>query len=302
MNSPIATARIYTDFGGLAELKAGARRQSPEARKEVARQFEAMFIQIMLKSMRQAGEAAGTGESDQVKFYRQMFDQQIALELANSQTIGLAGFLERQLESRGAPPASGTGMALPGRKPFATPATAVKPVVEELGPFVEAEWPPESPVQFVRRLWPAAERAAARLGVDPEVILAQAALESGWGRRTPRSGQGDSFNLFGIKADGRWRGERLTLTTLEYRDGVAVRERAAFRSYRSPTESVEDYAEFIRSNPRYRDALEKADRPLEYIGELQRAGYATDPAYAEKVGRILSGREFVQVVAELKSG
>ncbi len=300
MNGSIATARIYTDFGGLAKLKAAARDRSPEATKEVARQFEALFLQMMLKSMRQAGVIADGVESDQVKFYQQMFDQQVALELAGHQTIGLAAYLERGLQRPPALSGAKDGMALPPRRHFAAVHGKAAPSRSE--PSSEPSWPPADPIAFVERLWPAAKRAANLLGVQPEAILAQAALESGWGRRTPRSGAEESFNLFGIKADHRWKGDRVTLPTVEYRDGVAVKEQAAFRSYASPEESIEDYAAFLQENPRYRNALEKTEDAARFVEELQKAGYATDPAYAAKVGRILSSEKFAQAVAKLKAG
>ncbi len=304
MNGTIASARIYTDFGGLAELKAGAREQSPQARKEVARQFEAIFIQIMLKSMRQAGEMNGSGESDQVKFYQQLFDQQIALELANSHSMGMAKIFEQQLEGSSAGERPHGELQVPARRDFPAVAATTPGRTDNVGPAgetsAELTWPPEDPEQFIRQLWPMARKAAEKLGVDAEVILAQAALESGWGRRTLAGSQGDSYNLFGIKADGRWQGEKVTVSTLEYRDDVAVREKAAFRSYASPAESLEDYVDFIHSNPRYRKALEKAAEPSAYLEELQQAGYATDPRYARKIERILASSTFTDVVSELK--
>jgi len=293
----LANARIYTDFGGLAELKAGARRQSPEARREVARQFEAMFLQMVLKSMRQAGKVLGEGEGQQVEFYQQLFDQQIALELAGRDGLGLARTLEGALDQ--APPAGDPSRNLPGRRAFAprAPTASLAPPGVELGPVTEppaeGDWPPADPEAFVQRLWPAARRAASRLGVDPKVILAQAALESGWGRYSPG---GDSHNLFGIKADGAWKGERVEVSTLEFRQGVAVREKAAFRAYDSPEASLEDYADFIQGNPRYRPALARAADPDAYLEALQRAGYATDPAYADKIRAILHSGRFTQAL------
>lgn len=132
-------------------------------------------------------------------------------------------------------------------------------------------------------LRPHAEQAAARLGVDPQILLAQSALESGWGRHVPRRSDGaSSFNLFGIKAHGGWTGDRVAVGTLEYHQGVARRERAAFRAYSSPAESFNDYVDFLHRNPRYRDALTQRDS-ADFIRGLQRAGYATDPRYAAKV-------------------
>ncbi len=307
MKDPAASARIYTDFNGLAALRAKARNHSPEARREVARQFEALFLQVMLKSMRQAGAALDTGQSDQLKFYQQMFDQQIALELAGGNGIGLARVFEQQLARQETPQPRVDDLQMLARRPFVRssgPATGSEQATTAPEPIHEkpADWPPKDPAQFLRQLWPSARKAAEKLGVAPEVLLAQAALESGWGRRVPGGEQGSSFNLFGIKADGRWQGDKVSQSTLEYRDGVAVRERAAFRSYRSPHESMEDYAAFIRENPRYRQALQQAAHPLRYLQELQKAGYATDPAYANKVGRILSSEVFATTLAELKSG
>ncbi len=140
----------------------------------------------------------------------------------------------------------------------------------------------------MRVLAPAARKAARRLGLPPEALLAQAALETGWGAHVMRRPDGaSSHNLFGIKADGRWSGERVSVTTLEYKDGVALKTRADFRAYDDWADSFEDYVRFVRDNPRYRRALQATDDAGRYFEELQRAGYATDPAYARKIRRIL---------------
>jgi len=168
-------------------------------------------------------------------------------------------------------------------------------------PAAVLDWPPETPGDFVRSLWPHAREAAAELGVDPRVLLAQAALESGWGRRMPRHADGrPSYNLFGIKADQRWDGERVSSGTLEYRDGVVNREHAAFRAYGSPAESMADYAAFIRGGPRYREALARADDAGAYVQAIADAGYATDPAYAHKVMSIYHGPELRDALAALQ--
>ena len=142
----------------------------------------------------------------------------------------------------------------------------------------------------MRTLWPHASEAAARLGLPPEALLAQAALETGWGRHVIRRADGgSSHNLFGIKADGRWQGERASTQTLEYVDGVAVRVRDHFRAYASHADSFNDYVDFLQRNPRYRDALQRTGDAAAYFSALQAAGYATDPAYATKIQRILDG-------------
>lgn len=146
-----------------------------------------------------------------------------------------------------------------------------------------------TPERFVEQLYPHAEKAAEVLGVNPEVLLAQAALETGWGKKLIRKNDGElSFNLFNIKATKHWNGDHVTVPTLEYRNGVAVKEHAAFRAYQNPHESFLDYVELINQNPRYQNAVQNADDPKRYVRELERAGYATDPKYAEKIINIMN--------------
>ncbi len=268
MISQLPTASVYTDFQGLAELRTAAREESPEALRAVAKEFEAIFMQMMLKSMRSANLGEGIFDSEQSGFYREMFDKQIAIDMAQRQGMGLADVLVRQLSRSGNTAAAGGAETAASRV-----ATAV--------PF-------SSPQDFVARLQGPAQASARRLGVAPEVLLAQAALETGWGRQVMRSPDGgSSHNLFGIKAGPDWQGGRVTATTLEYRDGVARKEQAVFRAYDSFAESFDDYADFLQGNPRYREALAQADDARAYLRSLQDAGYATDPAYADKIGNIL---------------
>jgi len=148
----------------------------------------------------------------------------------------------------------------------------------------------KTPEEFVSSLMPLAENAASRIGVDPRMLIAQAALETGWGKFTLRSEQGGaSHNLFNIKADQRWGGNSVNTSTLEYRDGVAVREQASFRMYDSYEQSFNDYVEFLQSSSRYQDALKTSNNPEAFIQALQDAGYATDPAYAKKITTIFNG-------------
>jgi flagellar protein FlgJ len=137
---------------------------------------------------------------------------------------------------------------------------------------------------FIRSLWPHARQVASELGVDPHALLAQAALETGWGRSVPCTAGGEcSFNLFGIKAGGQWRGAQVAVPTLEYEGGVAVRKVERFRAYASAAESFRDYAKLIRDNPRYQDALNVGGDVAAFANALQRGGYATDPDYARKI-------------------
>lgn len=285
-------ARIYTDFQGLTDLKREARRESSSALREVAEQFEAMFLRMLLKNMREASLGDGLFDSDQTRFYQDMFDQQLSIHLARGRGLGIADMLERQLGGKGLPPAgrSEADKAVPasGLEPGALPVRH-EPLPSASGSASEPSPTFESREDFVRTLWPHAERVGRELGVKPEVLLAQAALETGWGRHVITAPDGrSSHNLFNIKADGRWNGERMMVSTLEYQDGVAVRQRASFRAYGSYAESFTDYADFLRSNPRYREALRQTGNAEAFVNELQRAGYATDPKYAEKISMILN--------------
>ena len=146
----------------------------------------------------------------------------------------------------------------------------------------------DSPEEFVDRLMPLAKKAADKLGLSPAVLVAQAALESGWGKRVIKDGEGQlTHNLFGIKADPRWEGPKAVVSTLEYEQGVASRQKAAFRSYESFEESFNDYVDFLTSGSRYKGALAKVDSPDRYFEALQQAGYATDPQYASKLKQVL---------------
>ncbi len=293
-------ADIYTDFQGLTRLRAQARANSPEALRATAQQFEALFTQMVLKSMRQASLGEGIFDSAQSDLYRDMLDQQMSLHLSKGKGIGLADVIVKQLSARVGTAAPGAAQALATK---AVPAPAAQPVVPRVSnraqPSANGEpaaagkagdpWA-RTPETFVRALWPHAQRAGRALGVAPEALLAQAALETGWGQSVITRADGrPSYNLFNIKADERWNGERLAVGTLEYENGVAVRKRAAFRAYNSYTEGFADYVNFLRANPRYRDALAQGRDPVAYASALQDAGYATDPAYAAKIRRILDG-------------
>jgi flagellar protein FlgJ len=298
---------LYSDFTGLQKLKLQARESQATARVEVARQFESLFVAQMLKAMRAASGGSGLLDSNKSLFYRDMYDQQIATEMAKSRGIGMAEVIERQLggkaegagpqgrqvqDYRASPLWRSNGALVPGMAGAARGDRVISGAPAELGQTRE---------EFLRALWPHAEQAAQELGVAPEALLAQAALETGWGRHVMPGPDGQpSYNLFGIKADRGWDGQLVNINTLEYKDGVAMKTRAAFRAYGSYTESFTDYVEFLKANPRYQRALAAASDPEAFVEELQRAGYATDPAYAAKLKRILGSEDLAQVRAELK--
>jgi len=280
MNATIAPSDAYFDLQDLASLRARARRDDPEALRAAARQFESLFIRMMLKSMREASLGDPLMEGEGSAFYRDLFDQQLALDMARQGGLGLADALVRQLtRARQAPADRLGGHALPARR---SETAAAPPQVDE-----EAVHRGD-PRAFVDQLMPLARRAAGRLGVAPEVLVAQAALETGWGRYVIRDERGrSSHNLFNIKAGGGWDGPTVRKRTLEYADGVARMERAAFRAYPDFAASFQDYVEFIAGRPRYREALAQAGDPAGYLRALAQAGYATDPRYADKILAIL---------------
>ena len=316
---------VYTDLQGLTRLKAAARANSPEAERTVAKQFEALFIQMMLKSMREASMGDELFGSDQVNTYRDMFDQQLSLSLANGSGIGLASTMLQQLGGRGAPQSSDTDTLktdnlLAARRfsgtppPLAQPAAPVArtsfvaPKQQDIGPLFpvsrDATTNPvanlDTPESFIQALWPHAEKAAQNLGVQPEVLLAQAALETGWGQSVIGMAGASSHNLFNIKADSSWDGRRVSVPTLEYMDGIAVKRTDAFRAYDSYAASFDDYVGFLRENPRYGSALRQAADPQAFVQSLQKAGYATDPRYAQKITSILHSDTMSGAVDKLK--
>ena len=186
---------------------------------------------------------------------------------------------------------------LPRPMPFAASANASNSY-----PVNDAPYEPTSPVAFVRRMWPHAQDAARQLGVAPEVLIAQAAHETGWGKSVPSFADGrTSHNLFGIKAHRGWDGERVVNSTLEFVNGVAVRQRDGFRAYRSYGESFNDYVNFLQVNPRYQEALTQVDDGAAYLNALQQAGYATDPKYAWKILGLMNGPSFDKALETLKS-
>jgi len=283
------------DPQGMSRLRADLKTPSAATAKEVARQFESLFVQQMLKSMRAAtpGDQLFGGPAEEQ--YRDLLDRQLSVSLARGEGIGLAPAIERQiLQGMGLQPEAAAAAnptlqqyrdnpvaALRAR--IAAPAAEPQPVVGGKG----AEW--DSPEQFVRSVWSAAERVAKKIGISAKAMVAQAALETGWGRHVIRKADGaSSYNLFGIKSHG-WQGDSVKVPTLEFRGGIPAKEMASFRAYGSLEECFEDYARFLQSNPRYRDALQAGDDPEAFVKALQDAGYATDPDYAEKITRIMKG-------------
>lgn len=300
-------AQVYTDFQGLAKLRVRASQGSGAALDEVTQQFEAYFLQQLLKNARAAGFGDDLLQSDQGRFFQGLYDQQLALTIAGDQGLGLAKILREQIRERyrlddnevAVPGANGVLSSVRGRgapvsfRSEMMPAPSL-PSASKQGsgpaPATAVEAPFASPEDFVRRLLPVAGETAGELGVDPRVLVAQAALETGWGKAIIQRDDGSSsHNLFGIKADRRWSGATAHAHTLEHEAGVVVRRREPFRAYASFADSFSDYLAFLRENPRYGEVLERSGDPRGFVEALQRAGYATDPKYAEKILAILGG-------------
>lgn len=303
----------YTDLGGLNDIKRLGKSDDAAAIHKVAQQFESMFVSMLMKSMRETNKVFSEGDpmqSSEMELHQDMYDQQLSLRLSTSgHGMGLADVLERQLSKQYVHkvPEKNTTPAGLQFKPVvkATPAPAplsavVKPVSASVVANIVANKPGEvatkqdakvdfsSPEKFIASVYEHAKQAAKELGVKTEVLISQAALETGWGKSIIGAAAGkNSNNLFGIKAHGGWKGDAVKASSLEVVQGVVRPEVSSFRAYGSIADSFKDYVSFLKSNPRYADALKAAADPKEYTRQLQKAGYSTDPDYAEKIQRIM---------------
>lgn len=318
MTLPLVDPSALVDAGNLTALKQAAAAHNPQALKEAAQQFESLFTSMVLKSMRAADFGDSLFGSDQANMYQDMYDDQIAAQISKGRGLGLADMLVQQLRRSGlpgtraegssdgpatapttstTPAAAGSAAAAPvtatGNGGQAMPAAAgtAAPTASAAATAVGTSSPgcasSAQQLQFAQSLWPEAQRAARQLGVSPVSLVAQAALETDWGRSVPRAAGGPSSNnLFGIKAGSSWGGTRIESATREFDDGTATTVKAAFRSYASPSQCFDDYVTLLQSNPRYAAALGTGDNTQAFAAALQRGGYATDPDYAGKVGAV----------------
>lgn len=359
----------YLDANSLDSVKAMGRAKDPQALKEIAKKFEAMFVQQMLKTMREANDVFSEGnyfDSSTTRFHRDMLDQQMVLNLTSGHGIGLADhFYKQMMQNYGGgmkQDASKTDITNLGELPaavhhkhaaagddFATNnADVYANDLETLNAWVadfmrmsdnsndqlmpsDETQPPrdiavmnsayipallskpqtissragqkssisESQENFVTMIRPHAEKAAAELQVNPDVLIAQVALETGWGKHVIHDQKGNnSFNLFNIKAATGWQGDKVNISTLEYRDGIAANEKADFRKYNGYAESFSDYVNLMKNSPRYQDALDAGKNSSAYAEALQSAGYATDPHYAKKIKSLLNS-DAIRSIGEL---
>lgn len=296
LNRLDSTNQFALDVKDVGQLRQAARENSPEALKAAAKQFEAMFMNMLMKSMREATPQDSMFDNDQTRMYTTMLDQQLSQTMA-SRGVGLAEVLIRQLSGTvNANPE--TQELLPGAAPFKAPPAAgasaaaawVAAMSEKVNPDTSQ---PGHVRSFQQRMTPHAEEASRITGIPARFMLGQAALESGWGKREIIGADGtNSFNLFGIKATGGWKGKTVDVTTTEYVNGVAEKRVEKFRAYDSYAEGFRDYARLLRNNPRYENVIAGANANTHDVSGfaqgLQRAGYATDPNYAAKLTRIIN--------------
>lgn len=356
----------YLEVNSLDSVKAMGRAKDPQALKEISKKFEAMFVQQMLKTMREANDVFSQGnyfDSSTTRFHRDMLDQQMVLNLTGGRGIGLADHFYQQMMKTyghsmkpetedavvdGSLPASveyqqsTINTKLPDEEIYANdleslntwvidfmrmsdnssyqnavqvedqpadtnasalnhayiPALLAKPQLVNARTSQKASVS-DSQENFVMMVRPHAEKAAAELQINPDVLIAQVALETGWGKHVIHDRAGEnSYNLFNIKAGSGWQGNKINVTTLEYKNGLAANEKADFRKYTDYSESFSDYVRLMKNNPRYQQALDAGKNSSVYAEALQSAGYATDPLYAKKIKALLNS-DVIRSVGEL---
>ena len=290
------SSRFALDVQGVNQLKLDARQSSPEALKQAAQQFEAVFMNMLMKSMREATPKEGLFDSEQTRMYTSMLDQQMTQRLA-SRGIGLAEVMVRQLSAAVAMPESNEASAVDAMPETGAAWSAPGLPVETVTPPAAVPLPAagartgEGPAHvdaFVQRMLPHAQAASAATGIPTHFMMGQAALETGWGRAEIRGADGqNSHNLFGIKAGSGWKGRTVDIVTTEYVNGRPQKQVETFRAYDSYADSFRDYANLLRANPRYQNVLAAGQDATGFARNLQRAGYATDPQYAQKLAGVI---------------
>lgn len=350
----------YSDVNRLSQIKT----LGQDGIRAAAQQFESLFIDMVMTSMRQAGSAFADKDytsSDATKMQQEMLDHQWAVHIAENGGVGLADVIVRQLS--GTAPAQGPvrPLSTPGagsalavvEAPAVAAGSSVTSLVPSL-PFddVPPEWtlgtsgshdelswpsivsghplaPPEvivrsgdrngsedaltvtpmgtkdsafdGPADFVAKVLPILKTALAASGLNPLAVLAQGALETGWGAHVIHTSTGDSsHNLFNIKASGDWDGPSVEVSTLEFRGGQPIRQNDRFRAYESVESAVRDYLSVLKGDRRYQRALDAAQDPARFADELQKAGYATDPHYAAKILRVLTSGPLSAAIAKFR--
>lgn len=332
INQQFEQASIYSDLGSLNSIREQGLSDEYGAVKKAAKEFEAFFMNMMLKSMRQSaavlGENSLTG-SEEEKMFIGMMDEQMSADLSQQGHLGIADLMMSQL-SKQYQKESVTESSFNNTRVETKTVDVPRPKLEEktsktVAPeltnkevksvevnkiinkveskkiAVEMVKPEKKSLfnevtDFISGLLPYAQKAAEKLNVDPRVLIAQAALETGWGKFIMHDESGKpGFNLFGIKAGKNWSGDSIKINTLEVENQQFKKVNASFRKYEGFSESFDDYVSFLKQNPRYQKAIESADNANEYVKQLQASGYATDPNYANKIMKIFEYSDLQKV-------
>lgn len=340
VNTPsLEQSSVYTDLNSLDTIRRQGKLDEDGAIKRAAKEFEAFFLNMMLKSMRQASQVIGEDSplfSQQEKMFTSMLDEQLSVNLSQGGHLKIADLMYAQLtgqqgrkndslplsqhlsnaRSRQTTSVENkpeervqinemqeliqhielqTGSALEIKTPVETVSLKPEQTKTESKPFKAALF--EKAQDFIEQLMPLAKKAASKLNLDPRILVAQAALETGWGKFIMHDQEGNpGFNLFGIKANNNWQGKAIHIDTLEVENQQFKKVNAAFRQYQSFEQSFEDFINFIQSNPRYHKAVEVAEDTHQFVNQLQNSGYATDPKYAQKILRIFNNQQLQQIV------
>lgn len=291
---PTSSAGLSTDPASLATLRNQAATDPKSATREAAKQFESLFMQELLKNMRNSTMQSGMLENSGTQMGTEMLDAQYAKQLSGLRG-GLADVIAKQIERQmGVQSTDATASA--GLGPTRAAAMAAYGSVSAVGtdaatPKVQRTplRPPASAQEFVDRVTADAKAAEASTGIPAAFMISQAALETGWGKKEIKMADGsNSFNLFGIKAGSNWKGPTTEITTTEFINGKATKVKASFRAYSSYEEAFSDYAKLMKESPRYQNVVASGSSAHGFANSLQKAGYATDPQYAEKLGRVIN--------------
>ena len=293
----------YTDLASLNSIRTLAKTDEHAALEKVAKQFESMLVRMMMKSMRDANAVFMKGNmlsSPATNMYQQMYDDQLAVSLSKGPGMGLGELMVKQLQHRFGVEKTDSEVdkdslersqlsPISAREPETlTPTAALDVSTVEFDGTVNG---------FVDKLFAYAQTAAEKINVDVKTLLAQAGLETGWGKKMLQKAEGESSNnLFNIKAGKDWAGESVSVATLEFENDMPVKKQASFRAYQSLEQSFDDYIDFVVGRGRYQKALQAADDET-YVRELAKAGYATDPEYANKIIRIANSDSMQQALA-----
>lgn len=304
--------KIYTDIQGLKQLEHS--KDTKGAKKEVAQQFESILMQMVLGSMRQANKvfASGLFGSDAMDIYQDIFDKQLSLMMSN-ENLGFASMVEKSIDQM--QPGGVNTTAIHGTTTASVPSNQNENSSQEVSKHVEVK--PfvvknettkdketfATPEDFVKKLWGAAKFAAQFIGASPEILLAQAAMETNWGKNIIADAKNVStHNLFNIKAGSSWPDKKTVVAeTLEQKQDVLIKEKAHFRQYDSFNESFLDYVNLLKTHERYSKTVDSANKPEEFASALQDAGYATDKNYANKIMKVYNSQSFQNLVTKAKS-